>query len=102
MRGLKRWVLVFPIALSIMAAAIANAKPVAPDASAAEAAIADAEAAIRQAQAQRALWTSAEDALRKARRALQEGDTTMAVEQARIAQKHSELGIAQISYPPFR
>ncbi|MBI3528554.1 MAG: hypothetical protein HY067_11370 [Betaproteobacteria bacterium] len=102
MRGFKRWVLVFSIALSIIGAAIANAAPVAPDASGAEAAIAEAEAAARQAEAQRALWTSAEDALRKARRALQEGDTTMAVEQARIAQKQSELGIAQKSYPPFR
>jgi uncharacterized protein GlcG (DUF336 family) len=102
MRGFKRWVLVFPIALSIIAAAVANAKPGAQDVSAAEAAIAEAEAAVRQAEAERALWTSAEDALRKARRALQEGDPTMAVEQARIAQKHSELGIAQKSYPPFR
>lgn len=102
MRRFKRWMLVFPMALSIFAAAVANAGPAAPDASTAAAAIAEAEAAVRQAQAERALWTSAEDALRKARRALQEGDTAMAVEQARIAQKHSELGIAQKSYPLLR
>jgi murein lipoprotein len=102
MRGYKRWVFVFSIALSIIGTAIANANPVAPDTAAAESAIAEAEAAVRQAQAERALWTSAEDALRKARRALQEGDTTMAVKQARIAQKQSELGIAQRNYPPFR
>lgn len=47
-------------------------------------------------------WTSAEDALRKTRRALQEGDRAMTVDQARIAQKHAELGIAQKSYPLFR
>ena len=102
MRGCKRWVHVFPIALSIFGAAIANANPVAPDASVAEGAIAEAEAAVRQAHAERALWTSAEDALRKARRALREGDTTMAVKQARFAKTQSELGIAQRNYPPFR
>ena len=50
----------------------------------------------------RALWTSAEEALRRARRALQEGNTAMAIEQARIAQEHAELGIAQKNYPLFR
>jgi hypothetical protein len=100
MRGFKSWVLALTIALAIMASA--DAKPVAPDASAAEAAIAEAQTAVRQAEGQRALWTGAEDALRKARRALQEGDAAMAVEQARIAQQLSELGIAQKNYPPFR
>jgi hypothetical protein len=100
MRGFKRWMLVTPIALSVIGIAVANGNPVAADE--AEAAVADAQAWVKQAQAERALWTSAEDALRKARHALQEGDRAMAVEQARIAQKQAELGIAQKSYPLFR
>ncbi len=100
MRVFKRWVQVVPIALSIMVAA--DAKPVATPDSTAEAEIAEAEAAVRRPEGQRALWTSAEDALRKVRRALQESDTAMAIEQAGIARKLSELGIAQKSYPPFR
>jgi len=81
---------------------IAGAKENFPDAAVAEAAVAEAEAAVKLAEAQRALWTSAEKALRKAHSALREGNTTMAVEYARIARKHSELGIAQKSYPLFR
>lgn len=91
-----------PIAASLIGVAIADENPVAPDAATAKAAVAEAEAAVRQAQAERALWTSAEEAMRKARRALQEGNTAMAVEQARIALKHSDLGIAQKNYPLFR
>jgi hypothetical protein len=102
MRGFKRWMLVAPIALSMIGMAVANENPVAPDASMAEAAVAEAEAAVKRADAQRALWTSAEDALRRARLALRGGNPAMAVEQAHIAQKHSELGIAQKSYPLFR
>ena len=94
--------LIAPIALSMIGVAVANENAVTADALVAETAVADAEAAVQRADAQRALWTSAQDALRKARRALQEGNTAMAVEQARIAQKQSELGIAQKSYPLFR
>lgn len=94
--------LVAPIALSMIGVAVADENSVTAQAAVAETAVADAEAAVQRADAQRALWTSAQDALRKARRALQEGNTAMAVEQARIAQKQSELGIAQKSYPLFR
>ena len=94
--------LVAPIALLMIGVAFANENPVTAEAAVAETAVADAEAAVQRANAQRALWTSAQDALRKARRALQEGNTAMAIEQARIAQQHSELGIAQKSYPLFR
>jgi hypothetical protein len=97
MRGLKRWMLAVLIALP--AIAVASEKP---DASSAGVAIAEAEAAVKHASSRRALWTSAEDALRRARRALQEGNAAMAIEQARIAQEQSELGIAQKDYPQFR
>lgn len=97
MRDLKRWMVAVLIAFP--AIAVASEKP---DASSAEVAIAEAEAAVKQVSARRALWTSAEDALRRARRALQEGNVAMAIEQARIAQKQSELGIAQKDYPLFR
>ena len=94
--------LVAPIAVCMIGLADAKENPIVQDAALAEAAVAEAEAAVKRADAQRALWTSAEEALRKARRALREGNSAMAVEQARIAQKHSELGIAQKSYPLFR
>jgi hypothetical protein len=97
MRNLKRWMLA--VLITFPAIAVASEKP---DASSAEVAIAEAEAAVKQASTRRALWTSAEDALRRARRALQEGNAAMAIEQARIAQKQSELGIAQKDYPLFR
>ena len=97
MRGLKRWVL--SVLMIFPAIAIASEKQ---DASSAEVAIAEAEAAVQQASIRRALWTSAEDAMRRARRALQEGNTAVAIEQARIAQKHAELGLAQKDYPLFR
>jgi hypothetical protein len=96
MRGLKRWILT--VLIGFPAIAVASEKP---DASSAEVAIVEAEAAVKQASTRRALWTSAEDALRRARRALQEGNAAMAIEQARIAHKHSELGIAQKDYPLF-
>ncbi len=91
-----------PFALSMLGIAAANENPIAPDAARAEAAVAEAQAAVERADAQRALWTSAEEALRKARRALREGNISMAVKQACIAQRHAELGIAQQSYPMFR
>jgi len=97
MRDLKRWMLA--VLISFPAIAAASEKP---DASSAEVAIAEAEAAVKQAGSRRALWTSAEDALRRARHALQEGNAAMAIEQARIAQKQCELGIAQKDYPLFR
>jgi hypothetical protein len=100
MRGFKRWIFAVPIALSVTGAGAANENQV--DSDAALAAVADAEAAVKRADAQRALWTSAEEALRKARRALQEGNTAMALDQARIAQRQSELGIVQKNYPLFR
>ena len=97
MHTLTRLMLVFLIAFP--PAVVASETP---DASSAVAAIAEAAAAVKQASNRRALWTSAEIALRKARRALQEGNVATAIEQARIAQKHSELGIAQKDYPLFR
>lgn len=97
MCSLKRWILA--VLITFPAIAVASEKP---GASGAELAIAEAEAAVTEAGTRRALWTSAEDALRRARRALQEGDAAMAIEQARIAQKQSELGIAQKDYPLFR
>ena len=100
MRGFKRWMFAVPIALSVIGTGAANETPAGPDA--ALAAVADAEAAVKRADAQRALWTSAEDALRRARRALQDGNTAMALDQARIAQRQAELGIVQKSYPLFR
>jgi predicted metal-dependent hydrolase len=102
MRQLKRWMFAAPIALSMIGSVSANENPVVPDADAAASAVAEAEAAVKRAGVRRALWTSAEDALRKARRALQEGNTTAALEQARLAQMQSALGIAQQDYPPFR
>ena len=102
MRGFKGCLLLLPIFPSIMAVAIAGARPAAAQVTGAEAAVADAEEAVRHAEAERALWTSAEDAMRKARRALRDGDTMQALRQARIAREQSELGIAQKSYPPFR
>jgi hypothetical protein len=80
-------------------AGAADGEPAVADAAAA---VAEAEAAAKRADALHALWTSAEDALRKARRALQEGNTTTALAQARVAQMQSELGIAQQGYPLFR
>lgn len=97
MRTLKRWMLV--ILITFLPAVVASETP---DAANAEVAIAEAAAAVKQASIRRALWTTAEEALRRARRALQEGDAAMAIEQARIAQKQSELGIAQKDYPLFR
>jgi hypothetical protein len=84
--------------LSMTGVAVADENPNAP----AAAALAAAEAAVKEADARHALWTSAEDALRKARRALQAGDGARAIDQARIAQKQAELGIAQKGYPLFR
>jgi hypothetical protein len=92
--------LLVPIFVSTAGLVAANEDPPTPDAVAS--AIAGAETAIKQANAERALWTSAEDAMRKARRALQEGNAAMAVEQAHLARKQAELGIAQKSYPLFR
>ena len=92
--------LLVPILMSIIGPAAANEAP--PTIDAAEAAVEEAEAAMKQANAERALWTSAEDAMRRARRALQEGNAAAALEQALLARKQAELGIAQKSYPLFR
>ncbi len=86
-----------PIPLFMIGVACAEEIP-----HAAEAAIDEAQAAVERAAAEHALWTSAEDALRRARSALQDGNAPLAIDLARIAQKHSELGIAQKSYPLFR
>ena len=91
-----------PIAVSMIGSGAAIENPVIPDTAAAASAVAEAEAAVKRADARHSLWTSAEDALRKARRALHEGNTTAAFEQARVAQTQSELGITQQGYPPFR
>ncbi len=92
--------LLVPILISITSPAAANEYP--PTADAAAAAVEEAEAAMKQANTERALWTSAEDAMRRARRALQEGNAAVALEQALLARKQAQLGIAQKSYPLFR
>ena len=92
--------LLVPILMSIIGPAAANEAP--PTTDAAKAAVEEAEAAMKHANAERALWTSAEDAMRRARRALQEGNAAAALEQALLARKQAELGIAQKSYPLFR
>ncbi len=97
MRPLKRWMLV--ILITLLPAVVTGETP---DASSAEVAITEAAAAVEQASIRRALWTTAEAALRRARLALQEGNVMKAIEEARVAQKHSELGIAQKDYPLFR
>jgi hypothetical protein len=100
MNGFRRWMLVLPVIVTIIGKVGANEEPHAPDLAAS--AVAQAEAAVKLASGERALWTSAEDALRKAHRALQEGNSAVAIEQAHIAQKQAELGMAQKSYPLFR
>ena len=96
-----RWLLLLaPILVSTAGLAAANEDPPTPEAAAS--AIAEADAVIKQATAERALWTSAEDAMRRARRALQEGNAAVALEQALLARKQAQLGIAQKSYPLFR
>ncbi|HEX7953797.1 MAG TPA: hypothetical protein VF523_12085 [Burkholderiales bacterium] len=97
MDAFTRWIVVLPIVLSMAATACA-----AGNRGTAAAAVAEAQAAVDRAAAEHALWTSAEDALRRARSALQHGDVVLAIEQAHIARKHTELGIAQKSYPLFR
>ena len=92
--------LLVPILISITGPATANEDP--PTADAAAAAVAEAVDAVNQANAERALWSSAEDAMRRARRALKEGNAAVAIEQAHLARKQAELGIAQKSYPLFR
>ena len=92
--------LLVPILISITGPAAGNEDLPTPNAAAA--AVEEAEAVMNEANAERALWTSAEDAMRRARRALQEGNTTVAIEQAHLARKQAELGIAQKSYPLFR
>lgn len=86
----------------MISVAVANENAGSAEALVAATAVSEAEAAVQQAEALCALWTSAQDALRNARRALQEGNTAMAIDQARIARKQSELGIAQKSYPLVR
>jgi hypothetical protein len=101
MVSFKRWLFGLCIALFTIGLVLANETSV-PEAVAAEAAVAEAQAAVARAATQRALWTSAEEALQKARRALREKNFATAVEQARVASMHSELGIAQKNYPLFR
>ncbi|MEO8164374.1 MAG: hypothetical protein ABI619_03165 [Betaproteobacteria bacterium] len=102
MRSFKRYVCVVRAVMGVIAVSGCEST-LAEDAGMSEAAAAvrKAELAVQRAQAQRALWTSAEEALRKARRALGDGDAPGAIDQALIAQKQSELGIAQKSYPLF-
>ena len=88
------------ILISITGPAAGNEDP--PTADAAAAAVEEAEAVMKHANAERALWTSAEDAMRRARRALKDGNAAVAIEQALLARKQAELGIAQKSYPLFR
>ena len=98
---LRRWLFVLCHTLFLVSLARADETSI-PESAKAEAAVAQAQSAVANAQAQNALWTSAEGALQKARRALRDKDFATALEQARIAKKHSELGIAQKSYPLFR
>jgi flagellar basal body L-ring protein FlgH len=93
--------LAVPLALTCQCIAAADENPSARTADAANA-VAQAQAAVERARAEHALWTSAEAALLKARRALQQGDAVTAIEQAGVARRHSELGLAQKSYPLFR
>jgi hypothetical protein len=102
MSDFRRWICAVPIALSMIGIGVANENAGVSDTAAAASAVAAAETAVKRADARHALWTSAEDALRKARRALQEGNIATALEQARVAQTQSELGIAQTGYPLFR
>jgi hypothetical protein len=97
MGAFKHWMAIVPFALSMTATACAGGNR-----GAAAAAGPEAQAADERAAAENALWTSADTALRRAHRALQEGDAASAIEQAHIAQKQAELGIAQKSYPLFR
>ncbi len=102
MRGSRRCWWIYPVWLLFAASLAGSVLAVAADVLAeAEAAVRKAERAVKRAEDQRALWTSAQDALRKARRALNEGNSATALEQAGIAEKQSELGIAQKSYPLF-
>jgi len=92
----------FGIAASACASSAATEPAQALTADLARAAIARAERAVRRAEAQRIVWTTSEEALRAARRALANGELAAAVAQARIAEEHAELAIAQNRYPPFR
>lgn len=101
MPGIKRWILAAWVALAAGGAVCAD-ENTPPAAELAQSAIADAQAAVLHATALNALWTSAEEALKQARMAMREGNLAMAIEQARIAQQHAELGIGQTRYPLFR
>ena len=100
MGSFYRLILLLAPIISITGLAAGNEDP--PTANAAAAAVEEADAVMKQANAERALWTSAEDAMRRARRALKEGNAAVAIEQALLARKQAELGIAQKSYPLFR
>ena len=66
------------------------------------AAVAQAERAVRRAEAEGMLWTTSVEALRRARLALDSGELATAIAQARVAEEHVELAIAQKRYPLFR
>ena len=61
-----------------------------------------ATAAVEEAARKTALWIPAQDALEKARTAFEQGDFQQVIEQARMATEFAELGIKQLSYPPYR
>jgi len=61
-----------------------------------------ATAAVDEAAQKEALWIPAMDALDNARMAFERGDFPQVIEQARMATEFAELGIKQLSYPPYR
>lgn len=105
----RRWmhmtaciVAAFGIAAPACASGVAARPGQALNADFARAAIAQAERAVKRAEALGMLWTTAQEALRGARRAFETGDLAAAVAQARVANTHAELAIAQKRYPPIR
>jgi hypothetical protein len=89
-------------AASACASGVTAASVGTPDTALARAAIAQAERAVRRAEAEHMLWTTSVEALRRARQAFESGELATAIAQARIAEKHAELAIAQERYATFR
>ena len=58
--------------------------------------------AIEEAARLNALWIPAREAADNARAAFERGNYELAIAQARIAARFSELGIGQLDYPPYR
>lgn len=67
-----------------------------------EAALAQSEVAVARARSREALWTTAAGALREARRLRRERVWSGCVDASTEARRLSELGLAQLEYPPER